>query len=152
MKKHITPYLSLGRLLYIIQEDLRWGWCICIEGQLIEHKKANDNQKNKHNNSNNNNNNNHSGDHNNLKQAKSEQETLFVECLVPCNHNMKRKLTINDDDDDNINHNNNNYGEEYQPASDRSKARWKVISFNIKCVYQLSAVVLSIDKPFDKKE
>ncbi|ETW50549.1 hypothetical protein PFMALIP_01277 [Plasmodium falciparum MaliPS096_E11] len=151
MKKHITPYLSLGRLLYIIQEDLRWGWCICIEGQLIEHKKANDNQKNKHNNSNNNNNNNHSGDHNNLKQAKSEQETLFVECLVPCNHNMKRKLTINDDDDDNINHNNNNYGEEYQPASDRSKARWKVISFNIKCVYQLSAVVLSIDKPFDKK-
>ncbi|CRG93601.1 ATP-dependent RNA helicase, putative [Plasmodium gallinaceum] len=125
MQKNITPYLVLGRLLYLVEDDLKWGWCICIEGRIIEGKNSVNNNSSNHNFNKNNNN------------EMNDSDILVVDCLVPYDHNKKRKLVQSDDEKENEKN-------EYIPAKDRLKAKWKLMSFYIKCIYQISAVVLSI--------
>ncbi|CRH01113.1 ATP-dependent RNA helicase, putative [Plasmodium relictum] len=133
MQKNITPYLVLGRLLYLVEDDIKWGWCICIEGRIIEGK---------NNSISNNSSNNNFNKNNNIEM--NNNDILVVDCLVPYDRNKKRKLAQSDDEKENKNH-------DYVPAKDRLKAKWKLMSFYIKCIYQISAVVLSIHESFNNK-
>ncbi|KAI4837469.1 ATP-dependent RNA helicase MTR4 [Plasmodium brasilianum] len=176
-KKNITPYLALGRLIYLVEEDQKWGWCICIEGRVIEGKNRggkrsteSSSYSNNNNNYNNNSNNSYSNNYSNgdtfhkhsYADGNDPGDMLVVDCLVPYNESKKRKRTQYDDDENGSedrgtadrdigNNENENDEREYIPPSDRLKAKWKFMCFHIKCIYQISAVVLSIDKPFDKK-
>lgn len=164
-KKNITQYLTMGRLLYAVEDDLKWGWCICIEGRIAEEKYNNNHKNNSTGNNRNtgNDNNiigydtNHTNSSNDTKFNKKNSvennrnntNILVVECLVPYVQNKKRKFPQNNDDDDD-NKNSQKRDLEFLPAHDRLKAQWKVMTFYIKCIYQISAVVLNIEKPFDK--
>ncbi|CXH79455.1 ATP-dependent RNA helicase, putative [Plasmodium berghei] len=156
-KKNITQYLTMGRLLYAVEDDLKWGWCICIEGRITE-EKYNINHKNNNTGNDNHiigyytNHTNSSNDtkfnkKNSIENNRNNTNILVVECLVPYIQNKKRKLPQNNDDDGEIS---KKRDLEFLPAHDRLKAQWKVMTFYIKCIYQISAVVLNIEKPFDK--
>ncbi|KJP88887.1 hypothetical protein AK88_01381 [Plasmodium fragile] len=150
-RKNITPYLAMGRLLYLVEDDLRWGWAICIEGKVVE--RANGGRT--------------AGRNNTFRSTSAanptnaanpanagnaaDGEVLLVDCLVPYSQNRKRKLAHIDNEEEEEEDEEENAQKEFAPASDRIKAKWKLITFNIKCIYQISAVVLNLDKPFDKK-
>ncbi|CAA9989313.1 ATP-dependant RNA helicase, putative [Plasmodium knowlesi strain H] len=148
-RKNITPYLAMGRLLYLVEDDLRWGWAICIEGKIVE--QANRGRS--------------AGRNNALRSANATNTTnpanaedadvLLVDCLVPYSQNRKRKRFQGDDGDvsgeDDVDELPEGTQKEFVPATDRMKAKWKLITFHIKCIYQISAVVLNLEKPFDKK-
>ncbi|GAW81999.1 ATP-dependent RNA helicase [Plasmodium gonderi] len=148
-KNNITPYLSMGRLLYLVEDDLKWGWAICIEGKIVE--KTSTGFSNRNGNlgmETNPRDNVQSDDHKNYWNNTST-DILLVDCLVPYIQNRKRKLDENDEEEEEEKE--DDVGKEYTPANDRLKAKWKLMSFHIKCIYQISAVVLNIEKPFDKK-
>ncbi|VTZ66196.1 ATP-dependent RNA helicase, putative [Plasmodium chabaudi chabaudi] len=163
-KKNIAQYLTMGRLLYAVEDDMKWGWCICIEGKMTEEKYNTNHKKNSAGYNRNTGNGNHiigyDSNHtdscndtqfnkkNSVEDNRNNTNILVVECLVPYVQNKKRKLPQNDDDDDGENSQKRDL--EFLPAHDRLKAQWKVMTFYIKCIYQISAVVLNIEKPFDK--
>ncbi|ANQ09208.1 ATP-dependent RNA helicase [Plasmodium coatneyi] len=147
-RKNITPYLAMGRLLYLVEDDLRWGWAICIEGKVVERAHGG-RTAGRNNVTNHANHANHANHPNHTNEANGA--VLLVDCLVPYSQNRKRKLSHSDDDENNDDAEEEDTRKEFAPANDRMKAKWKLITFHIKCIYQISAVVLNLDKPFDKK-
>ncbi|EUD66288.1 hypothetical protein C922_03204 [Plasmodium inui San Antonio 1] len=147
-RKNITPYLAMGRLLYLVEDDLRWGWGICVQGKIVE--RANGIRSTGCNNAVRSGNAANSANLGNSTTAANpaDGDVLLVDCLVPYSQNRKRKLSQSDDEEE---QEEEEAQKEFTPATDRMKAKWKLITFHIKCIYQISAVVLNLDKPFDKK-
>ncbi|CAG9478259.1 unnamed protein product [Plasmodium vivax] len=155
-RKNITPYLAMGRLLYLVEDDLIWGWAIYIEGKIVErahggraagrHSAARSANVNAANSA-------HSANAATTATTATsataanatDGDVLLVDCLVPYSQSRKRKLAQSDDEEE------EDAQKEFEPATERMKAKWKLITFHIKCIYQISAVVLNLEKPFDKK-
>uniref|UniRef100_A0A8C9H257 ATP-dependent RNA helicase Ski2/MTR4 C-terminal domain-containing protein n=1 Tax=Piliocolobus tephrosceles TaxID=591936 RepID=A0A8C9H257_9PRIM len=133
------------------------GWCICMGCKII-YKTDNRtnpryNTNNKYNKSSSINDKNKSitdsssSSNNNNNQNEEPTENLFIDCLtayIPCSKKRKFNNYAN-----NTNSTENEENLEIIPSANKTEANWKYMTFPVNSIYQISAVVLSINKNFN---